>query len=107
MTVVLGNPAPAQGGFPWGTLLVNLLGCLLVGLLAGWLEGRDVLREEVRLALVVGVLGGFTTFSSFALEALQLLSHRGAGLAAAYVLASVAGGMAMAGAGLLYMRPTG
>lgn len=54
------------GGFPFGTLAVNLIGCLLIGLLAG-------LRDEMRLLVVIGFLGGFTTYSSFGLDAVNLL----------------------------------
>ena len=54
--------------FPWGTLTVNILGSLLIGLLATLADELGSLGPEVRLFLIVGVLGGFTTFSSFSLE---------------------------------------
>lgn len=78
--------------YPYGTLFVNLLGGVLMGLLAGWLARADAVGGEAwRLFLGVGMLGGFTTFSAFALDAV-LLWQRGAGLAAAgYVALSVAG----------------
>jgi CrcB protein len=78
--------------FPWGTLAVNVLGCLLVGALGALFQPSSPLhiREDVRVLLIVGVLGGFTTFSAFSLETL-LLVQRGAVLAAVgYVIASVA-----------------
>ena len=78
--------------FPWGTLAVNVLGCVLVGALGALFEPSNPLhvRDDVRVLLIVGVLGGFTTFSAFSLETL-LLVQRGAPLAAVgYVLASVA-----------------
>jgi len=63
---------PALGGFPWGTLAVNLVGCLAIGFLGGMMELRQVLGPGQRLFLIIGVLGGFTTFSTFAYETLGL-----------------------------------
>ncbi|MFQ5430171.1 MAG: fluoride efflux transporter CrcB [Phycisphaerae bacterium] len=64
----------AGPAFPLGTLIVNALGCLLIGLFAAALSGRILIREEHRIALTVGLLGGFTTFSSFSLETLGLVN---------------------------------
>jgi fluoride exporter len=64
---------PGTSGFPYGTLVVNLLGCLLVGVLAGLMEGRQMFTPEFRLFAVVGVLGGFTTFSTFGIESFMLM----------------------------------
>lgn len=75
-----------------GTLLVNVLGCFLIGLLAGWLLGREQ-GESWRLLLGVGLLGGFTTFSAFALDFATLWRDQPAsalGYCAASVLASLA-----------------
>src|ERR1044071_1185789 len=58
--------------FPYGTLTVNVLGCLIIGFLAGLAETRAAFTPELRLFVFVGVLGGFTTFSSFALETFSL-----------------------------------
>ena len=58
--------------FPLGTLVVNASGCLLIGLLSGLAESRQLLGPDLRLFLMIGVLGGFTTFSSFAYETLAL-----------------------------------
>ena len=55
-------------GFPYGTLLVNVLGCLAIGYLGGLAESRQVFSAEARLFLFLGLLGGFTTFSSFGYE---------------------------------------
>jgi len=62
-------------GFPYGTLVVNLVGCLAIGLLAGFAESRQVIGPELRIFLFLGVLGGFTTFSTFAYEGVELIQH--------------------------------
>ena len=61
-----------NAGFPWGTLVVNVLGCLFLGLLGGLAEFRGVLSATTRLFLFMGVLGGFTTFSTLAFETVVL-----------------------------------
>lgn len=95
--------ALAGPGFPYGTLAVNVAGGLLMGLLAGVLA-RGEAGEPWRLFLGVGVLGGFTTFSAFSLDAV-LLFERGAVIATAgYVLLSVAGSIAALVAGLHLAR---
>jgi CrcB protein len=78
--------------FPWGTLVVNVLGCLVVGILAGLFEPASPLhvRQDLRVMLVVGVLGGFTTFSAFSLETLLLLQRGAVWAAMVYVATSVA-----------------
>jgi CrcB protein len=78
-------------GFPWGTLLVNVLGCTAVGALGAMFApaGPLHLRHDLRMLLIVGILGGFTTFSAFSLEALQLVQRGDTGVAAGYVAASV------------------
>ncbi|MBX3428854.1 MAG: fluoride efflux transporter CrcB [Hyphomonadaceae bacterium] len=72
--------------FPWGTLAVNILGGLAMGVLAAR-TGPE--QETLRLTLGVGVLGGFTTFSAFSLETVRLMEHQ-PGLAVLYAVASVA-----------------
>lgn len=91
----LALPRPDAAAFPWATLAVNLAGSLAIGVLAGVLVGKDA----ARLFWVTGLLGGFTTFSAFSLETLGLLQSGRTGAAAAYVLASVLGGLALAGLG--------
>ena len=78
------------GRFPVGTLLVNVVGCLLIGALASWC-GR---REPMRLLVLVGLLGGFTTFSSFGLEAVRLIGLGHPGKAIGYIAATNAAGLA-------------
>lgn len=62
------------GAFPLGTLVVNVVGCLVIGVLGAAFAGSFVIREEYRLALMVGVLGSFTTFSTFGAETFALAS---------------------------------
>jgi CrcB protein len=59
--------------FPTGTLAVNILGCFLIGLLYGLAESRNILGTDARIFLFIGVLGGFTTYSTFGFESLALL----------------------------------
>jgi CrcB protein len=75
--------------FPYGTVLVNVLGSFAIGLLYVWLMERVGARPEVRAFLIVGVLGGFTTFSSFSLETVTLLLHGSYTRAVLNVFASV------------------
>ncbi len=88
-----------DGGFPLGTLVVNLTGCLLIGVVAGFFSGPSVMREEVRLAITVGFLGGFTTFSTFGLETFVLLTERGAWPALSNMLLSNLVGLTLVWAG--------
>lgn len=62
----------AGGGFPAGTLAVNVLGCLALGAMSAAFTGPMLVRDEYRIGLTVGVLGGFTTFSTFGLETFNL-----------------------------------
>jgi CrcB protein len=80
----------AGPAFPVGTLLVKVSGCLAMGFLATLWHGPGMIREEYRTAVLVGVLGGYTTFSSFGRETLALLQAGDGGRAAAYVIGSVA-----------------
>lgn len=61
--------------FPWGTLSVNVIGCLVMGLLFPWFMERNI-SEEYRIAILTGTLGAFTTWSTFGLETVQLLQDR-------------------------------
>jgi CrcB protein len=75
--------------FPWGTLTVNVLGSFLMGILVGVLALRGEASPLLRAFLAVGVLGGFTTFSSFSLDAVTLIERRAYLAALGYVLASL------------------
>lgn len=76
-------------GFPVGTLAVNVIGGLAMGLLAGWLATRASGDEALRYLLGVGVLGGFTTFSAFSLETVLMIERGELTTALFYILASV------------------
>lgn len=80
--------------FPAGTMFVNVSGCLVIGVLAVLFTGRLTVSEPVRDAILIGVLGGYTTFSSFGRETMALLDDRQFTLAAVNVLVSVAAGLA-------------
>ena len=81
---------PVKSQFPLLTLITNLLGALLIGFIVGIAESRNV-SENTILFLKTGVSGGFTTFSTFSLEAYSILSTRNYGLCGLYVALSVAG----------------
>jgi fluoride exporter len=95
-------------GFPWATLMVNVIGSLAMGALAGWLARHEPdLRdggEQVRLMVGVGLLGGFTTFSSFSLEMMLLMDRGDNALAFIYGSVSIMAGLAGLYIGLIVMR---
>jgi len=85
----------ASGGtFPWGTLCINVAGCAVIGALAAFTDRGGLLSPAWRMALQVGVLGGFTTYSSFGLETFRLVSAGDLGRAAAYFGLTSTGGFA-------------
>ena len=90
-------------GYPYGTLGVNLIGGMLMGLLIGVLS-RTNAGEPVRLLLGVGVLGGFTTFSAFSLDVVTMIERGALFPAAGYVAASVIGSIVALFAGLAVVR---
>jgi len=91
-------------GFPYGTLAVNLAGCLLIGLIAAFFVHSPGPASYIKPALIIGLLGGFTTFSSFGFEALTLLRNGSVGLAGTYIIASNVGGIALAWGGYTLAR---
>jgi CrcB protein len=90
--------------FPWATLAVNWLGCLLIGLIYGWVEDRTMLGVSMRYFLITGLLGGFTTFSAFGVETLYLFKRGESLMAWIYILASVTGGLVLAWLGERILR---
>lgn len=89
--------------FPYGTLAVNLLGCFAIGIVMVLAEARQM-DPRIRVAVVGGFLGGFTTYSAFAYETLALAERRSTAAAALYVTLTVAGCFLACGAGLLLAR---
>ncbi len=92
--------------FPWGILIINVTGCFTMGLLAGWLafKAGPAWSQEARLFLTTGMLGGYTTFSSFALDMATLWERGAHAYAVVYVLASVVISLAAVFAGLALVR---
>jgi fluoride exporter len=94
-------------GFPFGTLIVNVAGSFLMGLLAGFFVYRAGIPQHLRLFLTTGILGGFTTFSTFSLDAALLIERHSFGAAAGYLVGSVAAGLAALFFGLAVFRSAG
>ena len=93
--------------FPFGTLVVNVVGSFLIGLFAGYFAFRPGIGQHMRLFLTTGILGGFTTFSAFSLDTALLIERHCYWLAAAYVAGSVISGLLALFAGLLLFRSAG
>ena len=91
-------------GFPYGTLAVNLIGGFAMGLLVGALARMSVPGENWRLLLGVGVLGGYTTFSAFSLDVVNMIHRGDLGIALCYILLSVVGAILALFAGLALVR---
>ena len=94
-------------GFPFGTLIVNVAGSFAMGLLAGYFAFRPGIDQHTRLFLTTGILGGFTTFSAFSLDAALLIERHAYALAAAYVAGSVAASIVALFFGLALFRSSG
>lgn len=92
----------AGAGFPWGTMVVNVSGSLLIGFLARFGTGTAVVSPEVRAGLLIGFCGAYTTFSTYSYETVQLLQDGAWARAGVYALGSVAVSLAatLAGIGL-------
>ncbi len=86
-------PLSVAQRFPWPTLVVNVSGCLLIGILAGLVEKHGLFSPGLRLFLFTGLLGGYTTFSAFGLESIALLRRGDFALVALYATASVVLGL--------------
>ncbi|WP_419756263.1 fluoride efflux transporter CrcB [Brevundimonas sp.] len=90
--------------FPYGTLSVNVVGSLLMGLVAGFFALRGEASQHIRLFLTTGLLGGFTTFSAFSLETLLLCERGRLGAAVGYAIVSVVASVLALGIGLVIAR---
>lgn len=91
-------------GFPWHTLAINVVGSFLIGAVSAYIQGTTGLSPALGAFLTVGVLGGFTTFSTFSYDTLTLLGDGATGLAVAYCAGSVIVGVAAAIAGVSLVR---
>src|SRR4029079_12888488 len=94
-------------GFPFGTLIVNIVGSFLMGALAGYFAFRPGIGQHMRLFLTTGILGGFTTFSAFSLDAALLVERYAYGAAAGYMVGSVAASVSALVFGLALFRTAG
>ncbi|KAF5885504.1 fluoride efflux transporter CrcB [Rhizobium sp. PEPV16] len=90
--------------FPWGTLAVNVVGCFVIGIFAELIARKFNASVELRLLLITGFLGGFTTFSAFSLDAISLFERGEAVAGGIYIAASVGLSMAAVMTGLAVMR---
>ena len=97
-------PRALGTAFPYHTLIVNIVGSLVMGLLAGYFALKSDPGQNWRLFLTTGIMGGFTTFSAFSLDTVVLYQRGEVALAAYYVLASVGVSLAALFAGLAIMR---
>ena len=94
----------SQSSWPIGTFAANLIGCLLLGLIMEGLQLRETVNRELGLALTVGFLGAFTTFSTFGHETVRLMERGSGGVAMAYVALSVLAGCGLCFAGVRLAR---
>lgn len=98
------RPHAALSGFPWATLGINVTGSLMLGVLAGGALLGESASPQLRAMLMIGVLGGFTTFSSFSLETVSMLQAGAIPRAAVYTLSSVALSVGAAALGMMLAR---
>jgi CrcB protein len=90
--------------FPYSTLFVNAIGCLLIGLLVGYLERQQVVSNELKLLFITGFCGGFTTFSAFSSETIFLLQNNQISTAILYVFISLCSGFLLTFLGIISFK---
>ena len=90
--------------FPFGTLIVNILGCFIIGIVYGWFEEENIYSNEWKLIFATGFCGGFTTFSAFSIENIQLLREGQFGIALLYIFVSVVIGISATFGGVSLMK---
>lgn len=91
-------------GFPWATFIVNIVGCLIIGLLFGFTSRNPNFPNHLNLLLTVGLCGGFTTFSTFSKECIQLLQAGNHWICALYIVGSVVLGVIAAAIGYFLIK---
>ena len=102
---LISHAMPTDGdGFPWATFIVNLTGCFVLGVISGIAVRTNVMSRPMLLFLGTGMCGGFTTFSTFSMEAMNLFHAGHFYLVAAYIGGSLVGGLGAAALGLLIVR---
>ncbi len=98
---------PSRSGFPWATFVINVSGCLLMGVLMVVLTELLTPHRLLRPFLGIGILGGFTTFSGFTVDAVRLVAAHQAGLALTYLVATLIGAAAALALGTVVTRSLG
>lgn len=93
--------------FPYATFVTNILGCLLIGLFFGYFEKNDLLSKDLKLFLITGLCGGFTTFSAFSNENIQLMQNNQLATAFLYTALSLIVGFGMTFLGIIVMKNIG
>lgn len=101
---LVGLSLKTASGFPWGTMSVNILGSLLMGLVIGWLSRQNGGSDALRLFVAVGILGGFTTFSAFSMDLFTLLERRDIAATVLYLGGSLLGGLVAFIIGFMALR---
>ncbi len=96
-----------ESHFPWGTLVVNIVGCFVIGCLMYMIENRLIVSDQMRLFLGIGILGAFTTFATFSQEIVVLLRNGHNWMALANILLSVGLGLVALWAGNMLLRRLG
>jgi CrcB protein len=93
-----------QSAFPWATFIVNVLGCLIIGILVGFFTKQQIENSDLKLLFVTGFCGGFTTFSAFALENMKLFQTGNSLLALLYIALSVIVGIFAVWSGMMITK---
>lgn len=104
LTSVLVSKQALSSIFPWGTFAVNIIGCLLAGLILGILERQQVLNSDLKILLITGFCGGYTTFSAFSIENIHLLQNGQPLTALLYISTSILLGIMAVWGGMIVVK---